>query len=189
MNALLDLDRESRRALEFDALLELVAAEAATAAGRESVLGLRPLADRDALDREIGLVEETRDRCSRATGWVPGGLPDARSTLSMLGVEGALLEPSDLRDLALLLDAARRARSAVLESEIDYRRLRDLVASLPDLELEARPILEGVEPGGKIADRASSRLAECRARLTRLAGGSRDCCGIPTWWVRSRTSS
>jgi DNA mismatch repair protein MutS2 len=168
--ARLDLDAESRHALEFDALLELVAAEASTAAGRRVVLDLAPFCDAELLARETGLVSETRDRCMRGTAWVPAGLPDVRPACRLLEVADARFEPGDLRDLALVLDAVTRLRRDVRAADAGYERLREFVARLPDLSAESAPILSGVEPGGKITDNASRRLADCRTRLTRLAG-------------------
>jgi len=166
----LDLDRDSRDALEFDALLELVAAEARTAAGRRVVLDLVPFADPDALSREIGLVEETRDRCVRGAAWVPAGLPDVGPALRLLDVGDARIDPRDLRDLAVVLDAVTRLRRDVRAAGKGYERLREFIAPVPELSGEAAPILKGIEPGGRITDQASDRLAECRTRLTRLAG-------------------
>ena len=54
----LDLDAVSRQALEFDALLEIVTAEAKTDAGKRAVRALSPLTGRDRLERENSLVAE-----------------------------------------------------------------------------------------------------------------------------------
>ncbi|MCH7781413.1 MAG: endonuclease MutS2, partial [Acidobacteria bacterium] len=166
----LDLDPVSRQALEFDALLEIVAAEAKTDAGKRAVRALSPLTGRDALDRENGLVTEVRGWQVRKGALVSGNLPDPYEALDLLRVIDARIAAGALRDLCLNLAAIEAIRAAVLKADDPAGRLRALVERLPGLAETSSPILAGVEPDGKISDRASKRLAECRTRRTRLAG-------------------
>jgi DNA mismatch repair protein MutS2 len=166
----LDLDRLSRQALEFDALLEIVAADARTDAGKRSVRALSPLTARDELERENKLVSEVRRWLVREGGLVPGNLPDARETLDLLRVVDAKIRAASLRELCSSLVAIGSIRSGVLNAGHPAERLKAFVEPLPDLGAESSPILAAVEPDGRIADHASKRLAECRARRSRLAG-------------------
>ncbi|TDI45589.1 MAG: hypothetical protein E2P01_10485 [Acidobacteria bacterium] len=166
----LDLDPVSRQALEFDELLEIVAAEAKTDAGKCAVRALSPLTGRDDLDRENGLVTEVRGWQVRKGALVSGNLPDPCETLDLLRVIDARIAAGALRDLCLNLAAIEAIRAAVLKADDPAGRLRALVERLPGLAETSSPILAGVEPDGKISDRASKRLAECRTRRTRLAG-------------------
>ncbi|NIM00942.1 MAG: hypothetical protein GTN89_08580 [Acidobacteria bacterium] len=165
----LDLDRPSREALEFDALLDLVAGHAATDAGKSAVRALRPLAGEAELEREIGLVEEVRDWLLRRGTLLSGGLPDARVTLERLGLVDAEIEVAAIRDLCVNLDASDAIRSAVAKADPPAQLLHRFVEPIADLSPETAPVLAGVEPDGRIADRASPRLAELRVRRTRLA--------------------
>jgi len=166
----LDLDRLSRQALEFDALLEIVAADARTEAGRSAVRALSPRTKPEDLERENERVTEVRRWLPVGGALVPANLPDARETLGRLMLVDAGIEAAALRDLCANLTAVGRIRSDVLDADPPFERLRSLVGPLPDLAAESAPILAGVEPDGRIADHASKRLAECRSRRTRLAG-------------------
>jgi len=166
----LDLDPLSRQALEFDALLAIVAASARTDAGRRAVLALEPFTTREDLDRETRLVAEVRDRLVREGALVPGGLPDTRETRDLLALTDATVTPAALHGLCANLAAMGRIRSAVLKSDSTVPRLRGFVEPVPDLATESAAVLGAVEPDGRIANHASKRLAECRTRRTRLAG-------------------
>jgi DNA mismatch repair protein MutS2 len=165
---LLDLDPESRRSLELDALLAEVASHAATAAGAARIRALAPLSDALAIDEAQAEVEETRAFLAAKGRLVPAGLPDPAPCLAALSVEGARADPKALRDLAsVLLDAgALRAQLAALPAD-ELPRLRRLGESLPDLRREVREIVEHLGPDGEVQDEASPELRRIRTALAR----------------------
>ena len=153
----LDLDPVSRQALEFDALLEIVAADAKTDAGERAVRALVPLTGRDDLDRENGLVAEVRDRLVREGTLVSGSLPDAREALDLLRLVDATIAARALRDLCSNLASIKRIRAAVLKTDYPAGRLRAFVETLPDLAEVSSPVLAAVEPDGRISDHADRK--------------------------------
>jgi DNA mismatch repair protein MutS2 len=166
----LDLDALSRQALEFDALLEIVASEAGTDAGKSVVRALAPMTSLDELTLENERVCEIRGWLVLEGTLVPGNLPDARDVLALLQVLDAPIDAIGLHGLCTNLAALDRLRRAVLKTVHPAQRLRELVEPLPDLGAETAVILAGVEPDGRIADHASKRLSGCRTRRTRVAG-------------------
>ncbi len=164
-----DLDAASRRALEFDALLDAVAGEARTSAGAEIVRRLAPFACLQDLRREGGRVAEARHHLVREGALVPGGLADTRASLRRLSVDDARLTALELREIALSLDVVVRIRGALARGPGD-RLLCEHLDPVPDFTAEIAPILGAVEPDGRIGDAASPRLAELRGRRLRLAG-------------------
>ena len=96
----MDLDRETREALELDALLELVAAYARTSMGRTRILGLDPGLDPEVAARTLRAVEEIRRHVEEAGRVVAGALPEPGTALDALTVEGTRLDPRTLRALA-----------------------------------------------------------------------------------------
>lgn len=166
----LDLDAESRRALEFDDVLARVAEFARTPVGTRRVLGLVPLCDGALLAAEIEAVAETRRARAREGNLLPAGMPDPGRSLALLAIEDARLEPSQLRDLAALVDAAARLRVALIRLPADESpHLIALGRELPDLRGEAAPILAGIESDGSIADHASPDLRRLRRELARIS--------------------
>ena len=106
----LDLDPESRRALEFDGVLEHVAGFARTPMGARRVAALAPLYDAHGLEAELEAVSQTERGYAAEGNLIPGGIPDPGRALRVLVVEGTRLEPGELRDLATLAIAASRMR-------------------------------------------------------------------------------
>ncbi len=167
---LVDLDPDSRRALEFDAVLEVVASHAVTEEGARRMAALNPLRDEAAARAHLAAVEETGREIGARGRLLPGRLADPLVALGALAVEGARASTVALRDLALVLLAAAdgRARLASLP-ERESPRLRSLGRGLPDLRREARAIVDHVEPEGRITDDASAELKRLRAAVARTA--------------------
>ncbi|MFQ5745808.1 MAG: endonuclease MutS2 [Gemmatimonadota bacterium] len=157
------------RALEFGRVLERIASEATSGPGRERVLAMRPLPDREAAESAlrdagemIALLEET--------DWTPAPLPDGRAALARLEPEGAVLEPAELLALAGLLVAARRTREELGGAPAERPRLAARVAHLlNEPALEAR-LERAIDPAGKLKDGASPDLRRTRSALRRARG-------------------
>jgi len=165
----LDVDAESRRALEFDAVLDGVAEHAATAMGASSIRELRPAADGEWIGAEIAAVGEASRHLAERGRCLAGGLPDPGSILERLAPEGGRLDGRELRDLATVLatadDLARRL--AALPPE-DYPRLREIGAAVPRWRDEAEVVVESVGPDGRLTDHASAELGRIRGRIGRV---------------------
>ncbi len=165
----LDLDAESRRALEFDAVLDAVASHAATRIGAARVRALEPIADASALEAAHASVEEASRHVARLGRLLPGGLPDPEPALRALAVEDLPVDALALRDLAAVLHASGEIRAALSRlPAAEYPGLRALWASAPDLRAEARQVLAGVGPEGRLADDASPELRRIRQAIARV---------------------
>lgn len=164
-----DLDEESRGALDFDVLLGVVAGYAVSEEGRRRVRGLRPLRDGAAVRREQESVGEVVREVGANGRLLPVGLPDPLPALAALEIEAARASTLELRDLARVLLGAAALRGRLLRlAEKGSPRLRAMGRELSDLRGEARPIADCVEPDGRIADGASPELG----RLRRAVAGT-----------------
>lgn len=167
----LDLDAESRRALEYDELLGWVASLARTRMGAESLLRLEPLAELSEIQEEIEAVDEVR-RFLEEQGDLLGSLPDPRQALRVLGIADLRLEGPALRELAVVARAASELRLSLLALPADrLPRLQRLGFELPDLARESRAVLGGLDGEGRILDDASPELRSIR--LARARTGER----------------
>ncbi len=165
----LDIDPESRRVLEFDAVLDRVAAHAATSLGAAHVRALEPIADAATIEAEHATVEEAARHLSEAGRIVERGLPDPSAALEVLAVAGVRISPPAVRDLAMVILAASDLRERLLALEdAAYPFLRALGGRIPDLRAEARPVARGVMPDGRIADEASAELGRIRTAIARV---------------------
>jgi DNA mismatch repair protein MutS2 len=169
MDVHFDIDGESRKALEFDELLEWVASYARTEPGRQRVAGLSPSADLPVLAAELDSVEELRALLAEDGKLIAGAIPDPAPAIEALKFEGMRLEPAMLRDLAenIMVVAGLRKRLARLEAD-DHPHLHRLGGGFPDLSPQARDIRDCIEPDGHISDDASGELRRIRNTRTRV---------------------
>lgn len=163
----LDLDPESLRALEFDAVLAWVASFARSGPGRRSVLGRAPLAELDAARRDLAAAGELGRHLGAEGRLVPDGIPDPEPGLAALEVAGLVLEPKVLLALARTASAIGALRAGLGRlPESDYPWLRAQGRSLAPAPAECARIEAGIGPDGRIRDQASAELE----RLRRAAG-------------------
>ncbi len=165
---LVDLDDESRRALEFDALLAWVAEYTRTPSGERLVRSLCPSADPATVRLELESVAEVR-RCLVEQGpLLTGRLPETAASAAAVEVDGAQPDSKGLRDLAVVLHATGELRSRMRALAADiYPHLARESAGLADLRDVCRPILSGMDPEGLLLDAASPELHRLRARVSR----------------------
>jgi DNA mismatch repair protein MutS2 len=165
----MDLDPETRRALEFDAVLELVASHAVSAGGAALLSDSTPLADPAAISTLQDGVEEVSRHLVEQGRLLPGALPDPRPALAVLAVEGMRVEAAALRDLASAVAVAADLKARILRLPAgSCPVLGNLVKSIPDLRGPAGEVLEHVGPDGRIADGASPELRRVRAAHARV---------------------
>ena len=162
----LDLDAISRDVLELDAVLAYVASFSATTTGKARLLALVPITSWEGLEAEHAAVSEAVDYLVRFGRFLPGGVPDPEPALAGLAIEGMLVDPLPLRDLAsALLDATfLRKRLGGIEAE-GFDALRRLGRAIPDLQALAREVADHVAPDGRIEDGASIELRRLRVAI------------------------
>jgi len=154
--------------IEFPRTLDLISERATSPLGAERVRELRPITDREAIEREHARVAAVRSLLSAEEPWHLHGVPDAREALTRLRVEHASLGAAELLVLAKLLRSSRITRdslrgeratpivAAVLAPQID-----PLVANKSIEETIERAIDED----GQVRDDASSTLKKIRREL------------------------
>jgi len=94
----------SCEALEWSRLLELVASFVHSRVAREWLLGVKPSRDTTWIDQQHDLVGETRLLLGQGASPALGGLFDPTKLTDKARIEGALLEPEEIRDLLFLMD-------------------------------------------------------------------------------------
>jgi DNA mismatch repair protein MutS2 len=154
--------------IEFPRTLALIAERATSPLGAERVTELRPVTDRDVIEREHARVAAVRSLVGAEEPWHLHGVPDARSALLRLRVEGASLAAQDLLVLGALLrssritrESLRGDRSSPIVTAVLAPQLEALVAnkSVEDM------IERAIDEDGAVRDDASSRLKKIRREL------------------------
>lgn len=152
-------------ALQFHRVLELIAEEATSEVGAERVREIRPYGDVEAAREALEAADEVTAFLMGDDAWAPPPIPDVRSALDRVEVEGAQLEGEELQRIGVLLASSRKARTSVLRWSSEYDRLPELAGRLTkDRELEER-LRGSFREDGRVADSASGKLKSIRDEL------------------------
>jgi len=154
--------------IEFPRTLALISERATSPLGGERVRELCPATDRDVIEREHARVAAVRSLVAAEEPWHLHGVPDARSALLRLRVEGASLAPPDLLVLGALLrssritrDSLRGERASPIVAAVLAAQIEPLVANKNIEDTIERTIDED----GQVRDDASSTLKKIRREL------------------------
>ncbi|MFL5509096.1 MAG: endonuclease MutS2 [Gemmatimonadaceae bacterium] len=153
--------------IEFPRTLALISERAGSPLGAERVRELRPLTDRDEIEREHARVTAVRSLLSADEPWTLDGVPDARSALTRLRVERSTLGAPDLLILGALLRSSRltreslRGRASPVATAVLSPQIELLFVNRATEEVVERAIDED----GQVKDDASSTLRKIRREL------------------------
>jgi DNA mismatch repair protein MutS2 len=154
-------------ALEWEALLALVAGFAASPVGRQAILDLKPSTDEDWITRQHQLTEELRLLLAEQISIPVGGLFDPTQHAAKAQIPGAALEANELQAVARLANDVA-SWQALLQSPPArlVGKLMGLSGLTSALITSLRPLAESIErtiqPDGSLADNASPELGRIR---------------------------
>ncbi|MGC2403917.1 MAG: Smr/MutS family protein [Acidobacteriaceae bacterium] len=167
------LQEYSGEPLEWGRLLELVASFAQSRVAREWLLNLAPTHDRVWIEREHDLVSEMRLLLGKGIAPALGGLFDPTMLTDKARIQGALLEPEEIRDLLFLVDNIAGWQAIIAQPP---EALAGLIAGLtalselpPGARLSelARSLRSRLNPDGSLSDDASADLRRIRREIER----------------------
>jgi DNA mismatch repair protein MutS2 len=154
--------------IEFPRTLALISERATSPLGAERVRELRPVTDRDAIEREQTRVAAVRSLISAEEPWHLHDVPDARSALARLRVEGASLAAPDLLTLGALLRSSRITRESLRGEGASPVAAAVLAGQIDALVVNKRveeTIERAIDEDGQVRDDASSTLKKIRREL------------------------
>ena len=163
------MNEQAFQTLEYDGLRALLTVRAQTPMGRALAESLMPLSSAAEARRSLAAVTECVELRKRGGSWSFAELADPAEALARLAIEGTILEPLTLLELARLCEQAADARAAVSAERDQSPVLWSLVSELPrTLPSLAARVFSKILPGGELDDRASPELARVRADIVRL---------------------
>ena len=151
-------------ALEFPALLALVAHKAATDLGRQRLLELRPFAEEAPLAEHRRSYEEA-ERLVAARPLVPYFERPLRPLLGELERGGYDLGGRELNAIGDLLRASAEAVDRIREADPPCEALRLRSEAAPTTSELCRALERTFDRRGEIRENATPRLAELRGRI------------------------
>lgn len=152
---------KTRHDLEWDRLLEALAARCETEPGRDAAESLSPppLAE---LPRRLAEVREAIACDDRAEPLPIAAVPDAREAWER-AAHGGVLSPLELRAIAGVFSAARTLRRFLHSRREVAPVLYETCSTDPALDRVEDAISSAFDPSGMLADDASPRLRELRS--------------------------
>ena len=154
--------------IEFPRTLALIAERATSSLGAERVRELRPRTDREEIEREHARVAAVRSLLSAEEPWHLHAVPDARSALTRLRVEGASLVAPDILILGTLLRSSRITREALRGEQVSpivTAVLAGQIDALASNRAIENTIERAIDEDGQVRDDASATLKKIRREL------------------------
>jgi DNA mismatch repair protein MutS2 len=163
----------SCEALEWSRLLELVASFAHSTVAREWLLAMKPSRDPFWIEQQHDLVSEMRSLLAQGISPALGGLFDPTRMTDKARIQGALLEPEEIRDLLFLMDNITTWQAliesppeAVASGLSGLRALSQLPAGAQLAQL-TQSLRSRLNPDGSLSDNASADLRRIRREIER----------------------
>jgi DNA mismatch repair protein MutS2 len=163
----------SCEALEWSRLLELVTTFAHSRVTREWLLAMKPSQDTSWINQQHSLVSEMRLLLAQGLSPALGGLFDPTRLTDKARIQGALLEPEEIRDLLFLVDnittwqaLIEHPPEAVAAQLPGLQALSQLPAGAQLAHL-ARSLRTRLNPDGSLSDDASPELRRIRREIER----------------------
>ena len=156
---------QALRALEFDRIVDAVAALAITPLGAAALAELEPTTDPAVVVALQGATSETVRFLERHPLFPLRAGEQLPEALDVLDIVGRPLDPLPLRMVADFVDSVDHARAGVGRAGADFPILRDLVAKVAAFGEEVAAVRQAIDAGGEILDQASPELRRIRHEL------------------------
>src|SRR5450432_1051177 len=165
------LQYSSARVLEFDHFRDVLAAYVSSPLGKARIAQLEPSLDRQWINQQQQLSDESRRFYSAGGRSEFTGLFDAHNLLAKARIPGATLEIDQIRDLVLLVDKAAEWRELAIHPpdavREHWRGMLELTEQIADFTLLLRFFSNKIQPDGTLDDRASAELSRIRREVER----------------------
>ncbi|MBN1607916.1 MAG: Smr/MutS family protein [Polyangiaceae bacterium] len=151
--------------LEWRVLLDRMALECATGAGRERVCALRPLASFETAEQRLGVCREALEAADEDSLIPRVVLPDVAAILERTR-RGGLASGTELRAVTTMLERSRALRHYARAARERRPKLAAVLDSEPALDRLEAELTSAIGPDGSVADAASSELARARRQTS-----------------------
>lgn len=162
---------DTKRRLEFEKILHMLAAEACCYGGRELAAQLAPSASLDEVERSLAETDETLELLRFNEPNFLNDLPDIKAHL-VKAHGGGMLYPQDLMQVLQVVRACRMALAFLAPGE--GARVRELAGKLREFPELEKMLRAAIDENGEIRDDASPELRDIRNRIAVLKVRIRD---------------
>jgi DNA mismatch repair protein MutS2 len=163
----LELDAETRAALEWPALLAAIGGFCTSSAGKARALGLKPAVDLEAARARNQIVSEMLDLDRLGLAPPARAFPDVKEPLER-AARGGVASAAELWQVRELLELSAKLRVFARGQREHHPALSHAIDSPSELQGLEDDLAHALEADGTVADRASPELARARKRAREL---------------------
>lgn len=155
--------RELDKSIDFDAVLNQIAAYASFSCSKNTILQAMPQEDLPAVRRQLNLAREAMTFLQAGNSLSAGGITDI-SPLVKQAEKGVSLLPQELLQISFFLSACQAARKAFQEESVPL--LSEIAGTIDPCRELSRAIDEAVDLSGSLREDASPALKRISRQLT-----------------------
>ncbi len=159
-----ELQEHALRVLEFEKVLERLAAHTSFSVGRQEALAIRPADDFEEAQSRQQETDEAQRLLAEAPRLALGGASDIRPLVHRASIDG-VLEPSDFLGIASTLEAVHFLVATLERARGRLPFLQALARELDELRPLQEQLRRAIGPRGEVVDGASPELRAVRAEL------------------------
>jgi DNA mismatch repair protein MutS2 len=162
------MEHASARVLEYESLREMVRAYVSSELGGARLAELEPSTDRAWIERQQQLAAEIREFLRSGGRFEFAGLSDPRQLVEKSRIQGAALEPTEIRDVLATIDRAAEWLEIVLHPPSDmpsWPAVAELSSRIADFTDFLRFFRNKILPDGTLDDKASPALSQIRREI------------------------
>ncbi len=159
---------KAREALEFDKIIDIVAAKCVTQNGKARLKAIAPANDPVLLQRLLDEVQDMRDVYLAEGGFPIWEFKDIRVLLNKIEPSESYLEINEFIELQNFVDLVGEARRFGEKTISKYPALHGILSRLVATERLSQQIRFTIDPSGRIYDNASTELKAIRKEIQHL---------------------
>ncbi len=160
------MNAHSLKILEYPKIIALVEGKCLTPYGKDEVRKLRPLHDRDTIQRRHSEISQMRDIINFGDPFPLYRMEDCRELVQKSRLENSLLETKEILEVLQLVTASIDISGYNKDGRENFPLITEYlqqVRAFPELR---REIDRTIDENGNIRDNASRKLKEVRAELS-----------------------
>ncbi|HXK16692.1 MAG TPA: Smr/MutS family protein [Polyangiaceae bacterium] len=163
----LELDAETRAALEWPALLAALGGFCTSPSGKARALALHPAAELEAARARNQIVSEMLDLDRLGLAPAARAFPDVTHAVE-LAARGGVASAAELWQVRELLEVSAKLRVFARGQRESHPALSQAIDSPSELDGLEEDLVHSLDADGTVADRASPELARARKRVREL---------------------
>ncbi len=159
------MDVKSEKALEFDKVKVFLSEHTVSEMGKKNAREIEPYNDIHIIRKRLKIVSQFKELIGCRERIPIYGLKDVSPILKKAQTKGAMLEPSEIYNIADNLEIGKNVKSFFYNKKDEYPELYPIVQSIEPMKNLFEIIIVSVDGDGNVLDSASAGLKKIRKEI------------------------